>query len=273
MMLARRLALPVVFLLLLLTPDLLADVIVFKTGGQQVGKIVEETETHVVMEVEGVGKVTYSRVKIKEIQRKGPQPDPGKKGERGELLRFEDCFVWSGDRRIGTRSVRIRRMPDGTLRLEERTVFYDAKGVEEARIFLDEHTDATLEPKSFVYRVQTKDGSPLRTVRGTVRDGSIHLSTSLPGKRDSSVQRLPEGVRFPLSAREQMPGDRSCEKALPESTSLPEVFERLPYQFAPASCLSRKLADSLRQPGLDLALELLRQNWRRALRADCDDHR
>lgn len=201
---ARRITVPAILLLLLFAPDLFADVIVFKNGGRQEGKIVEETDEHVVIDVEGVGRITYARSKVKEIQRSEPGPDLPEKGERGEITRIEDSFVWSGDRRRGTRSLRVRRMEDGSLRLEERIFYYDTEGNQEARIFLDEHTDATLEPKSLVYRELTKDGSALRSIRATVEGGSMHLSISLPGERTESDYSLPEGVRFPLSAREQV---------------------------------------------------------------------
>ncbi|MEN8148331.1 MAG: hypothetical protein ABFS86_00825 [Planctomycetota bacterium] len=201
---ARPTVLSAVILLFLFTPDLFADVLVFKNGGRQEGTIVEETEEHIVLDVPGVGKMTYARKGVREILRAEPGPTPAKKGERGEIKRIEDAFIWSGDRRQGTRSLRVRRMEDGSLRLEERIIYFDAKGVEEARVFLDEHVDAALEPKSLVYRELTKDGSPLRSIRATVRGGSIHLSISLPGERVESKHSLPEGVRFPLSAREQI---------------------------------------------------------------------
>jgi len=202
-MIAIRSAL-ILLVVLIATPAVLGDVVVLKNGHRQSGKVVEETEKHVVLEIPGLGRITYARRDVKEIVR--DEPVPAKKEEVGDLLRVEHSFVWSGDRRRGTRSVRVRKMPTGDLQLEETVVFYDDKGKEEVREFLIEVTDAALEPKSITYRSQS--AAYQHALRGDVRDGALHVVVSLPGKRRESKLRLPEGVRFPLSAREQIIRER-----------------------------------------------------------------
>jgi len=193
-----------VLLLLVVGPVALGDVVVLKNGCRLTGKVIEENENRILLETPGLGVHTVYRKDIKEIIRE--EPDPGKKDESGELLRVEDAFLWSGKRRIGTRSIRVRRLAKGELQLEEETVFYDEKGKEEVRLFLIERVDSALEPRAITYRSQSAEGNI--TLRGKVEDGALRIAVSLPGRRRESRLSLPEGVRFPLSAREQIIRER-----------------------------------------------------------------
>ena len=202
----RRSAFLAPLLVFLLVPAAFGDVIVLKSGYRQSGKIVEETEKHVVIEVEGIGRITIQREAILEILRGDPSAKEEPEEEKSDLLRVEDSFVWSGERRVGTRSVRVRKLENGDLQFEEDSTFYDDKGAVDVRLFLVERVNPALEPRSIVFRSHAKDG--LSALSGEVREGYLHVALSLPGERRKNRFRMPEGVRFPLSAREQVIRER-----------------------------------------------------------------
>ncbi len=204
---ANRLA-PIFFAILALLPlDRVAeagDVIRFKNGRTLTGRITSETREAVVLEMEGGGRVEVPRKLILEIIRDvNPEPEPSADPEDGVasgVLRSEQFFLWSGERRFGFRSLILRRTDTGGFRLEEDIVFLDENGEEDVRVHTLEICGRGLEPLEILYRESAKAGH--RTLRGKVTEGRLEITISLPGERRKSSMMAPAGLRFPLSARE-----------------------------------------------------------------------
>lgn len=178
------------------------DVIRFKNGRTLTGKIVSETSKAVAIELTGGGRVDVPRDLIREIIRDaGPEPEPGANPTDVEgVLRSEQFFLWSGERRLGSRSLILRKTEDGGFRLEEDIVFLDEAGAEDVRVHSMEICGKAFEPIEILYRESSADGH--RTLQAKVLDGRLETIISLPGERRKSSMLAPQGLRFPLSARE-----------------------------------------------------------------------
>jgi len=215
----------------LLTGAVLAeDVIQFKNGRRLSGKIVRETEDRVVIEIEGGGTATFSKREIKEIVRDVKSVGEGEKKAESGLLRSEHYFVWSGERRVGFRSLWARKLDGGDLSLEEESRFVDEKGKTEVLVRVTELVTGSLEPKEIIYREVSARGR--LTLRGVVREGFLHLDVSLPAGRRKSSLRLPDGCRFPLSAREFAVRERAHLKGAWQVVVFdPREENFFPYRF------------------------------------------
>jgi len=187
-------------LLFLSDPLAAEDQIRLKSGRSLYGKIVEESKEEVVLELPGVGRLTLSRSEIDEILRDVKRGTPDVEPAKGGLLRSEHFFVWSGNRGLGTRILVVRKLASGGLQLEEDSIFTDEKGELDARIRIVEKVTESLEPVEITYSETSVRGGHL--LRGIVKGEKLEVTISLPGERKSASFLLPDGVRFPLSARE-----------------------------------------------------------------------
>ena len=189
-------------LLLLVTAGLSSagDTIRFKNGRSLSGRIVAEDGESVTLEIDGGGKLTVPRRDIAEIVRETAGSGGGEAESTGGAVRAEHFLVWSGTRRLGTRSLWVRKNDAGGYVLEEESTFLDAEGKEEVRVRIVETVTAALEPVEILYREIAVGGQTVR--HGVVRGGALHLSVSAPGGKRESTLAMPDGVRFPLAARE-----------------------------------------------------------------------
>ncbi len=236
----KRLALITLALLALLLLDRVVaagDVIRFKNGRTLTGRITSETREAVSLEMEGGGRVEVPRELILEIIRDvKPKPEPGVSPADGDpegVLRSEQFFLWSGERRLGSRSLVLRKTRTGGFRLEEDIVFFDENGEEDVRVHTLEVCGRGLEPLEILYRESAKSGH--RTLRGKVTQGRLELTISLPGERRKSSMMAPAGLRFPLSAREyaiRVREDSGEEFEAPVFEPREETFYRYRFQAA-----------------------------------------
>ncbi len=189
-------------LLLLGRVTVAEDVIHFRNGRTLTGRITSETRETVVLELPGGGKVELARELILTIVRDaGAEPDPVAKPAAAKgVLRSEQFFLWSGERRLGSRSLILRKTEAGGFRLEEDIVFLDKEGKEDVRVHTLEISTAEFEPLEILYRESSDRGH--RTLRAKVLKDRLEMVISLPGERRKSSMLAPEGLRFPLSARE-----------------------------------------------------------------------
>lgn len=196
-----RAVLAVVLLALLLAPPpaaRAADTIRFKSGRSLTGRIVKEDADTVTIELDGGGRLTVGRSEIAGIDRDAGGGDG--EAEGSSLVRSEPFLVWNGKRRVGTRMLWVRKREGGGLTLEEESAFTDEKGEEDVRIRITETVTDTLEPVSFVYREISLGGQ--RLLEGAIRGDKLELALSAPGGKKERTLPAPEGLRFPLSARE-----------------------------------------------------------------------
>jgi hypothetical protein len=205
---AKRLAPLFLAALALLLVDRAAsaeDVIRFRNGRSLTGRILSETREAVVLELPGGGRVDVSRDLILEIIRDvRPEPEPGAPADSAAgagVLRSEQFFLWSGEHRLGSRSLVVRTTDTGGLRLEEDVVFLDEEGEEDVRVHTLEVATRDLEPIEILYRESSDQG--LRTLRAKIEEGRLLMTISLPGERREGSMQAPEGLCFPLSARER----------------------------------------------------------------------
>jgi hypothetical protein len=179
------------------TPD---DVIRFSNGRSVTGRIVAESATEVTIRLAGGGNLTVARALIEEILRDVDPTAPDVPGEVEAVLRSERFFLWSGDRRLGVRTLTSRRLRGGDLQFEEESVFLKADGSEDVRVRTVERSGPDLAPREVLYRETSGAGAFL--LQGQVRGSMLEIALSLPGEKKSLSLRLPEGVRLPLGARE-----------------------------------------------------------------------
>lgn len=190
------------------------DVLVLTNGRTVSGRIVEETDEAVALEIGG-GRVWYPRSRISEVRRDGGDggeraaaggEETGDDGEseatvHGALLRESYGLVYDGDERRGVRELRIHRTDAGGLRLEERLVF--APGPDEAAprvVQTVEHVDRAYRPVTWLFR-DTGGDRPLR-VEGSVQGEELVLDANVAGRKLARRLALDADVRFRLAARE-----------------------------------------------------------------------
>jgi hypothetical protein len=187
-------------LILLVGSALAEDVIRFKNGRSITGRIVSESKESVTIELEGGGRLDVPRELILEVIRDVVETPEPTAGDTEGVLRSEQYFVWSGERRLGFRTIVVRKTKTGGFHLEENLVFFTEEGEEDVRVHLVEICDREFEPLEVLYRENSTLG--LKTMRGLMREGRLVLVTSLPGERREGNLKPPEGMRLPLSARE-----------------------------------------------------------------------
>lgn len=184
------------------TSALAEDVIVLENGREARGKIVEETDAGVTLDIGG-GKMFYAKSRIKEIRRDAPEPKAAPApppAPNAADSREEYALLYQDGRRVGTRVFRAAKTPDG-FRFEEEIVFLDAKGAPEMQVRTTERADANLLPLAFQVR-ETAGESEHRMTVGEVRGGRLYLNVTKAGEKSLSDEVLPAGARFPSAARE-----------------------------------------------------------------------
>lgn len=177
------------------------DLIVLKSGRRARGKIVEETEAGVKLEVSG-GTLFYARSQIEEVVRNARPTIAGDapKEPARELVRRDHAVLYEGDRRVGTRSFTLWKQKDGAFQLEEDLVWLDAAGAEKSAVRTVEHAGPSFEPRSLRVRRSGEAGHEL--MEGTVAAGTLMLRIK-KGALDERVKVvLPTSARFSLAARE-----------------------------------------------------------------------
>lgn len=177
------------------------DVIVLDNGREARGKILEETEAGVKLDIGG-GKMFYPRSKIREVRHGAEETEPGQTGPEAPAAesREEGALLYEDGRRAGTRVLRTARTPEGW-RFEEELVLFDEKGAPEIEVRTTERDDASFQPLAFQVRESAGDKGH-RMVVGEVRSGRLHVTVSTNGDRKSQDAALPEGARLQFAARE-----------------------------------------------------------------------
>jgi hypothetical protein len=178
------------------------DVIVLTNGREARGKIVEETDAGVRLQIGG-GKMFYPRAAIREIRRdegedKPAEPPPAPTA--GDA-RDEYGLLYQDGKRVGTRTFRVAKAPEGW-RFEEEIVFLDEKGAPEMQVRTVERADANFLPISFQVR-ESAGESEHRMSIGEVRGGRLYLGILKDGAKTAKDEGLPApDARFPFAARE-----------------------------------------------------------------------
>jgi hypothetical protein len=177
------------------------DVLVLTNGREARGRIVEETDAGVKLDI-GVGKMFYPRAQIAEVRRGAPDATPAATAPapQADDAREESALLYDDGRRVGTRTFRVARTPEG-FRFEEEVVFLDAKGAPEMEVRTTERSDDGFRPLAFQVREGSGDASHRMTV-GEVRGGRLYLNVSKDGEKALSDEALPRDARFPFAARE-----------------------------------------------------------------------
>jgi hypothetical protein len=178
------------------------DVIVLENGREARGRIVEETDAGVTLDIGG-GKMFYAKSRIKEIRRDAPEPKPAAGAAPAPAptdTREEYALLYQDGKRVGTRVFRATRMVDG-FRFEEEVVFLDDKGLPDMQVRTTERADANLLPLAFQVR-ETSGESEHRMTSGEVRGGRLYLTVTKGGDKTIADEVLPAGARFPSAARE-----------------------------------------------------------------------
>ena len=194
------------------------DTVILKNGSVWEGRILQDTDTRVVMErvskTGGVGRITFPRDEIKLIRR--GRPDAARTSEGGpRLLREEWFLLRSSARIIGTRRLElwaVKSRGEPGFRIEE-AVEYFAQGPQlpGTRTHRTEEVDQRFLPTLLAYREEgdpsTVEGGPARyarSVSGRVVDGEWRGSSYRGGMTNRCVIQLPKGTRGPLGTREHL---------------------------------------------------------------------
>jgi hypothetical protein len=179
------------------------DVLVLANGREARGKIVEETDAGVGLDV-GAGKMFYPRAMVREIRRgttQTPPSAPVAEAPEAADSREDYSLLYDDGRRVGTRTVRVAKTAAG-FRFEEEVVLFDEKGEPSKRIHTTERCDAAFLPVSFQVR-ETAGESEHRMTIGELRGGRLYVTSVKSGEKTLRDEALPaEGARFPAAARE-----------------------------------------------------------------------
>ena len=180
------------------------DVLVLRNGREARGRIVEETDAGVRLDL-GAGSMWYRRDQITEVRRGTPDNDatpPATAAGRSADAdtREEYALLYHDGRRVGTRTFRAARTPEG-FRFEEEVVFLDEKGVPSLEIRTLERSGPGFEPLAFQVRESAGEASQ-RMVAGEVRSERLWLTVTKEGEKTKTDTALPTGARFPFGARE-----------------------------------------------------------------------
>lgn len=194
------------------------DTLIHKNGSVWEGRILQETDTQVVMErvskSGGVGRIVFPREDIKLIRR--GRPEGARTSEGGPRLVREEWFLLrSSGRIIGTRRLElwaVKARGEPGFRLEE-AIEYFAQGPQlpATRTHRTEEVDQRFLPRLLAYREEgdasSARGGPARyarSVSGRVVDGVWRGSSYRGGGTHRCEVTLPTGTRGPLGAREHL---------------------------------------------------------------------
>ncbi|MCE9637095.1 MAG: hypothetical protein K8T90_15430 [Planctomycetes bacterium] len=194
------------------------DSILLENGREIRGRIVEERDDLVKIDIGG-GKMTYKRSQIREVRReKVAAPEAAAAGPTtpfdAAAKREETALVYVEGQRVGTRTLRTSKLPDGWL-FEEEVRVLDASGAPKAETRTSERADLQFRPMSFQVR-ETDGVAEHRTVAGEMRGGRLWLVVTRNGEKDKTDVAAPDDARFPCAAREMF---------LRESRSLAGTFD------------------------------------------------
>ena len=179
------------------------DVLVLENGREAHGRIVEESDAGVSLEIGG-GTMFYARRLIKEVRRGSPETKPAaakQDAADASQVREECSLLYRDGRRAGTRVVRTMKTLTG-FKFEEEVVLFDDAGAPKTEVRLTEHADAEYKPLSMQVRRATKDGDAT-LVAAEVRGGRVFVTTTQKGERKQRDEAVPDGGRFPFAAREK----------------------------------------------------------------------
>lgn len=184
------------------SPALAEDVLVLENGREARGRIVEETDSGVSLEIGG-GTMFYARRLIKEVRRgvadtKTAAQEPAAEASN---VREEFTLLYRDGRRAGTRVVRVVKTQTG-FKFEEEVVLLDDKGAPKSEVRVVENADAELRPLTMQVRRAVKDGDAT-LVSAEVRGGRVFVTTTVKGERKQRDEAVPDGGRFPFAAREK----------------------------------------------------------------------
>jgi hypothetical protein len=177
------------------------DVIVLDNGREARGRIVEESDSGVRLDIGG-GKMFYARARIREVRRDAaPAEKPAAaQPEPTAAEREEYALLYDDGRRVGTRTLRVAAGLEG-FRFDEEIVVLDEKGAPLRQIRTTERDDVNLRPVSF--QVRESSGETNHTlVVGEVRGGRLYLTSSKDGERRQEDRAVPADGRFAFGARE-----------------------------------------------------------------------
>ena len=185
------------------SPAAAEDVLVLENGREARGRIVDESDSGVNLQIGG-GTMFYPRRLIKEVRRGVAETKPAaQEGAAADAsaAREEFSLLYRDGRRTGTRVVRAVRTPTG-FRFEEEVILLDEKGSPVSEMRLTEHCDAEFRPLTMQVRRAAKDGDATLEV-GEIRGGRLFVTTTQKGDRKQRDEALPDGGRFPFAAREK----------------------------------------------------------------------
>jgi len=202
------------------------DVVVLENGREARGKIVEETDAGVQLDV-GAGKMFYPRAMVREIRRgaapaQAPAAAPTADAAGAADSRDDYSLLYDDGRRVGTRTVRVAKTATG-FRFEEEIVLLDEKGAPAKRVHTTERCDAEFLPVSFQVRETSGDAEHRMTI-GETRGGRLYVTSMKGGDKTIRDEALPApDARFPFAAREMF---------LRRSAALGGKFEAKVYDLA-----------------------------------------
>jgi len=168
------------------------DFIHLENGRILRGKVVEEGERHVVVEV-GSGRIRVPRAEIKLIERIAPRRTPA----RTVTQRDEWFHVLHRGRLVGWRRVVLTEGPN-RVQVEEQTVFFRPGGGDDVNIRRVEAADRDGRPLEFL--LMETYGNKMEVVSGQVKDGKVTVQVRRDGKHQTRTLALPEGWTLALPA-------------------------------------------------------------------------
>lgn len=201
-----RTALIALVLAALVSTALAEDVLVLENGREARGRIVDESESGVNLEIGG-GTMFYPKRLIKEVRRgvadnkaaataAGADPVPD-----ASQVREEFSLLYRDGRRAGTRVVRAVKTQTG-YRFEEETMLLDDAGAPREEQRITEYADAEFRPLTMQVRRSGKD-LDATLVAAEVRGGRVFVTTTQKGDKKQRDEAVPDGGRFPFGAREK----------------------------------------------------------------------
>jgi hypothetical protein len=204
---ARHSPILVVLVLALASGTLADDVLRLRNGAEIRGRIVEETDDAVTVDLRIGGRMTVARSQIEEIRRGAGEP--AKPAEPGGKMEREGTFLvlGPGAKLEGWRITRTYRRDDDRL-FESETGFL-AEGEQPAvRIHLVEVAGPDLSAKAFTYR--EKVGERKEFLRHGEIDGEeLRITEIRDGVSKGRTVPFPAGTWLPAAARAFVLGKRA----------------------------------------------------------------
>jgi hypothetical protein len=190
-------------LCLLAVASVAGDRIVLTNGREVRGRIVEETDEKVVVELAMGGRMEFARSRVKEIVRDAAPEESGAdepEDRSGELTTEATFLVYGPERRLrGWRRTREYRRGEERL-FESVTAFLEDGDEPAVRVHVVEVAGPDLSPRAFTYR-ENVEGKPEFLRRGEVSGTSMRVSEARLGDVKARSIPFPSGTSFPAAAR------------------------------------------------------------------------